>query len=509
MEISSTLQTVNQEELPGGMKIGGKLVTLSFFNAFVICAVISFIAYSEFQAGSQISQTGWFVIGAAILAAAVLGYLLHGINKSIIKPIRNIAASTTDLANEENPGKVPHTNRPDEIGHIARTLMKLQEESQQKLQAERDASDERERAAKASELVNLERAKQERETSAIVAAIGEALRNMSTGDLTCRLEEPFDGELDKLRNDLNKSIDQFSATFNRIINTTESLGTGVREIVSASDDLSTRTEKQAAALEQTANTLGQITETVQKSSEGAENTRIVVEAAKNDAQVSGVVVNKALSAMAEIENSAKEINQIISVIDEIAFQTNLLALNAGVEAARAGEAGQGFAVVAAEVRALAQRSAVAAKEIKSLISKSSEQVAGGSKLVGETGEALQKIADQVVEISSVVDGIAKGAKEQSISLEELNCTVSEMDAGTQQNAAMAEEATAACHSLNSEAAELTDLLNGFKVNRTNIIEPATAPAVEQTNSPAKQLISRVSNAFEGNAAVKEDEWQEF
>ena len=509
MEISSTSQTINQEEISGGMKIGGKLVTLSVFNAFVFCAAVSFIVYSEYQAESQISQTGWFVIGAAILATAVLGYLLHGIHKSIIIPIGNIAAYTANVTGDENADGIPHTNRQDEIGDIAKALMILREESRMKQQAERDANEEREKAARATELVNSERAKQERETSVIVAAIGDALKNMSTGDLTCRIEEPFDGELDKLRNDLNKSIDQFSATFNRIIDTTESLGTGVREIVSASDDLSTRTEKQAAALEQTANTLGQITETVQKSSEGAENTRIVVEAAKNDAQVSGVVVNKALSAMAEIENSAKEINQIISVIDEIAFQTNLLALNAGVEAARAGEAGQGFAVVASEVRALAQRSAVAAKEIKDLISKSSEQVAGGSKLVGETGEALQKIADQVVEISSVVDGIAKGAKEQSISLEELNRTVSEMDAGTQQNAAMAEEATAACHSLNSEAAELTDLLNGFKVSRTHTIEPTAAPAVEQVNSPAKQLISRVSNAFEGNAAVKDDEWQEF
>lgn len=348
-----------------------------------------------------------------------------------------------------------------------------------------------------------------------INAVGDSLNQLSEGNLNCEIHSEFPKNLEKLRTDLNSTIGQFSETFERIYSTTNSVNTGVREIVAASDDLSLRTEKQAAALEQTAATLGNITETVQKSAEGAQNTQAVVETAKNDAQSSGEVVERALDAMREIESSAKEINQIISVIDEIAFQTNLLALNAGVEAARAGEAGQGFAVVASEVRALAQRSAIAAKEIKDLISKSSEQVAGGSKLVGETGEKLHKIAGQVLEISTVISEISEGTTAQFGSLSELNATVKELDVTTQQNAAMAEEATAACHSLSKESDELAALLSRFGTAEAAVSRIDDVPKEDRVASvsPANKLVSKVQKAFvgatDGNAALEEDDWQEF
>ncbi len=268
---------------------------------------------------------------------------------------------------------------------------------------------------------------------------------MSSGDFNCEIKQSFNGPLEKLRLDLNETIKTISQTFTKILTTTNNLGTGIHEIASASNDLSTRTEHQATALEGTAAELKNITKTVQVSSDGAESTIKMVENARDTAAKSEVVVRSALSAMEEIESSAKEITEIISIIDEIAFQTNLLALNAGVEAARAGDAGQGFAVVASEVRALAQRSAVAAKEIKGLISKSTEQVKNGSTLVGKTGEALETISKQVIEISITVKAIVGSSKDQFQSLNSLNTAVSEMDTGTQQNAAVAEEATAACH----------------------------------------------------------------
>ncbi len=167
--------------------------------------------------------------------------------------------------------------------------------------------------------------------------------------------------------------------------------------------------------------------------------------------------------MSEIEKSSAEITQIIGVIDEIAFQTNLLALNAGVEAARAGDAGRGFAVVASEVRALAQRSADAAKEIKSLISASSQQVAQGVGLVGQTGEALQRIVAHVAEIDGLVREIAAGAQEQATGLHEVNTAVNDMDRVTQQNAAMVEETTAASHALASEARLLAESVARFDI----------------------------------------------
>ena len=168
--------------------------------------------------------------------------------------------------------------------------------------------------------------------------------------------------------------------------------------------------------------------------------------------------------MGEIESSAKQIGNIIGVIDEIAFQTNLLALNAGVEAARAGDAGRGFAVVASEVRALAQRSAEAAKEIKTLIATSSAHVGRGVKLVGDTGEALDGIVAKVAEIDGLISEIASSSQEQATGLAEVNVAVNRMDQVTQQNAAMVEEATAAAGSLSNESRELSRLVGQFRTH---------------------------------------------
>nr|MBP6547201.1 chemotaxis protein [Phenylobacterium sp.] len=218
----------------------------------------------------------------------------------------------------------------------------------------------------------------------------------------------------------------------------------------------------------------EITATIRQTATGAKAAAAVVLAARGDAQASGDVVQQAVAAMSQIETSAQEISQIIGVIDEIAFQTNLLALNAGVEAARAGEAGRGFAVVASEVRALAQRSAEAAKEIKALISTSSQQVNSGVQLVGQTGEALQRIVDRVAEIDGMVGEIAATAQEQSVGLAQVNTAVNQMDQVTQQNAAMVEETTAAASSLKSEAGELTRLISGFDTGAA-----ATTPAARR------------------------------
>jgi methyl-accepting chemotaxis protein len=236
---------------------------------------------------------------------------------------------------------------------------------------------------------------------AAVDEIASALEQMAKNNLNYRIDRPVDPAFEKVRRDFNAAITMLDETMGAVSTSTNSVGGGAEEIASASDDLSRRTEQQAASLEETAAALDEITATVKRSAEGAKQASSVASTARADAQKSGEVVREAVSAMDEIENSSKQITQIIGVIDEIAFQTNLLALNAGVEAARAGDAGKGFAVVASEVRALAQRSAEAAKEIKTLIATSSAQVVRGVKLVGETGEALVGIVSKVAEIDSL------------------------------------------------------------------------------------------------------------
>jgi methyl-accepting chemotaxis protein len=322
--------------------------------------------------------------------------------------------------------------------------------------------------------------------------------------------------------DFNKAHKNLSSALGRVNVSTDAITAGSGEISQAAEDLSKRTEQQAASLEETAAALDEITATVKKTAEGARHARDVVTRATEDAQSSGKVVQDAVGAMAAIEKSAKEIKQIISVIDEIAFQTNLLALNAGVEAARAGDAGKGFAVVASEVRALAQRSAEAAKEIQTLISSSSDQVESGVKLVAGAGQALQRISAQVSEINGIVGGIAASAAEQATALGEVNTAVNQMDQVTQQNAAMVEETAAASANLANEAATLAALVGQFDLGteRTESRQPAPrrSPQPAQKSSmaarspkPALRSVpsSRGNLALKPQPATEQEGWEEF
>jgi len=387
--------------------------------------------------------------------------------RSIAGPIRQMTASMRTLADGDTSCDIPGVGRVDEIGAMAAAVeifrnnaianRRLEEEA-----ASTQEASERERRRNSE----IERVRTEAMTHA-TAGLADGLKQLSAGNLTYQLREPFAAEFESLRSDFNAAVAQLGNALTSVAEASRSIDSGTREISQSADDLSKRTEQQAASLEETAAALDQITVNVANSSRRAEEARSVAVQANASAAHSGQVVANAVDAMRRIEQSSNQIANIIGVIDEIAFQTNLLALNAGVEAARAGEAGKGFAVVAQEVRELAQRSAHAAKEIKDLIRNSSAEVESGVKLVKDTGEALKTIESYIVTVNQHMDAIATSAREQSVGLSEVNSAVNQMDQVTQKNAAMVEEANASSATLAMESQRLRELIRQFQLSDGN------------------------------------------
>jgi methyl-accepting chemotaxis protein len=410
------------------------------------------------------------VVGLTLAAVVAVSWLIVAL---IGRTISSIADATESLAGGKTDQDLERLRRRDEFGRIVRTLTVFQDNQRRiiTLRAEQAAMQQREETARAQ--AEREAAAHAAQQEAVVAALGAGLAKLAAGDLLNRITAAFPADYQILQADFNAAMDRLQGAMQSIAINTQSVRTGAVENTQAADHLSQRTERQAAALEQTAAALATITQTVRQTAAGAGEARTVVTAAQSDAEQSGAILRDSVTAMTGIDSSSRQIGSIIGVIDEIAFQTNLLALNAGIEAARAGDAGRGFAVVATEVRALAQRSAAAAKEIKTLISASGAQVAAGVKLVGETAAAVSRIGVHVGRLNALVLAITAATQEESAGLSEVSSAVTNMDQATQQNAAMVEELTAANHALASDAEALAGLVGQFRIGDQNDRAQAT------------------------------------
>ena len=345
----------------------------------------------------------------------------------------------------------------------------------------------------------------------------QVARKVAAGELTSRVGVTGKDEVSELLHALSDMNGSLSKIVGDVRMATDSITVASREIASGNADLSSRTEMQASALQTTAGSMNELTETVQRNAENAREANRLVISASDVALKGGQVVGQVVGTMGSIKESSRKIVDIISVIDGIAFQTNILALNAAVEAARAGEQGRGFAVVAAEVRNLAQRSAGAAKEIKALITDSVEKVDAGGKLVDEAGATMEEIVSSVRHVADIMGEITAASEEQSAGIAEVNRSISQMDEMTQQNAALVEQASAAAQSMQDQATSLSSAVAVFKTehgaslslpaNVPNAMAFAPKPAVRTlARNSAAELTARERLALTGASG---DNWEEF
>lgn len=284
------------------------------------------------------------------------------------------------------------------------------------------------------------------------------------GDLSRRIDAQGEDELAQIAASFNSFAGKLSGVLAQIRDASSSVRVAAEEIATGNHDLSGRTELTASSLQETSASMQQLTETVRHNADSARQANQLVAQASNVAQHGGQVVGNVVTTMDQINAASRKINDIIGVIDGIAFQTNILALNAAVEAARAGEQGRGFAVVAGEVRSLAQRSASAAREIKTLINTSVEQVENGSRLVHDAGTTMNDIVTSVQRVTDIMAEITASTNEQSTSINEVGQAVAQLDQMTQQNAALVEESAAAAQSLKDQSVRLSEVVGTFRLS---------------------------------------------
>lgn len=352
------------------------------------------------------------------------------------------------------------------------------------------------------------------------------IESAKAGDLTSRV--PLDGKtgaIASLCDGVNALMDKMTEVIVQVREAGETINTAAGEISSGNSDLSSRTEQQASSLEETASSMEELASTVKQNAENAKQANQLAAAASGVAVKGGEVVGQVVNTMSAINSSAKKIEDIISVIDGIAFQTNILALNAAVEAARAGEQGRGFAVVAGEVRNLAQRSATAAKEIKELIADSVSKTAEGTTQVEQAGKTMAEIVSSVQRVTDIMGEITAASVEQSAGIDQVNDAITSMDEVTQQNAALVEQAAAAAESLVDQAVSLIEVVSAFQLSGSahsptggssfavsrlanRAIASRTVPRLAAKSASAKPIAKPISNGA-AKAGTNDGDWEEF
>ena len=545
MESTETWQV-----LPGGnANLAGIAFPISDFAGTHIGVAI--IAIDRTLYNAITAQGYWAAAGVfALMLAIALGISL--VSRSLIfKPIGGLTDCMNVLSNGDFEQKPPYVERTDEVGKIARAVavfrenaIKIRDMSDEEVAAEKRRQEERAEmmrelqqsfgdavdAAIAGDFSKRVTADfPDPEINALAQSVNSLVETVDRGigetgavlsaladtDLTRRVKGDFKGAFAQLKSDTNAVADTLNEIVGQIRRTSHGLKTATGEILSGANDLSERTTKQAATIEETSAAMEQLAHTVNDNAKRAGAASDQAKQASHTAEEGGEVMSQANVAMERISTSSSKISNIIGMIDDIAFQTNLLALNASVEAARAGEAGKGFAVVAVEVRRLAQSAAEASADVKTLIEQSGEEVAGGTKLVAEAAEKLSSMLDAVRTNASQMEQIAKESHEQAAAIEEVNTAVRQMDEMTQHNAALVEQTNAAIEQTEAQASELDHIVDVFTIAdggglRAPTAGPKKTPKPGSGTGAQKDKAPDTAKTYlsKGNAALDRD-WSEF
>ncbi|MFC3704057.1 methyl-accepting chemotaxis protein [Devosia honganensis] len=492
------------------------------------------------------------VVGGGLLAiAALLGVIFA---RTISKPITRLTGTMAALADGELSIAVEGARRSDEIGAMARAVEVFRENALRvhemtEAEAARIVAGQQERAAMMQDLQRafgqvvdaaiagdfsprVDAEFPDEELNALARSVNELVETVDRGlsetgsvlsalahtDLTRRMEGDYRGAFARLKADTNAVAEKLTEIVGQLRDTSRTLKTATGEILSGANDLSERTTRQAATIEETSAAMEQLATTVMANAERAREASEAATGVTHTAELGGAVMDQATEAMERITQSSGKISNIIGMIDDIAFQTNLLALNASVEAARAGDAGKGFAVVAVEVRRLAQSAASASADVKALIEQSGDEVGGGSRLVAEAAARLEEILVAARSSSELMNGIARESREQASAIEEVNTAVRTMDEMTQHNAALVEQMNASIEQTEAQANQLDGIVDIFALEAGRDggksqgvrLQPGPGRTLAEGARGLQEKLRTVAKSYlsHGNNAV-DKEWSEF